>query len=126
MNGYITYMNGWTDKYMDGLIQTVKNDSYLVKQDTKIDAKIDSVPAGTKTTDNSATSSESGGKIMFKKPTKRTSTEAAATTGPLYSSSSKRKTKSEEENKKKKKGSGTGIKNSKLLSFDDNDEDEER
>ena len=98
----------------------------LVKQEaTKIDSKIDSVPTGTKTTDNSNTSSESGGKIMFKKPIKRTSTEAAATTGPLYSSNSKRKTKSEED-KKKKKGSGVGVKNSKLLSFEDNDEDEER
>ncbi|TSQ69476.1 hypothetical protein Baya_11265 [Bagarius yarrelli] len=59
------------------------------------------------------------GKILFKKPTKRSSDKSEGITAR---SNSKKKRNDEKE---KKKESGVKVKNSSLLSFDDDDEEEE-
>lgn len=60
------------------------------------------------------------GKILFKKPAKRSSDKFEGITA---SSNSKKKKKSE--NEEKKKESGVKVKNSSLLSFGDDEDEEE-
>ena len=70
-----------------------------------------------------------GGKIVFKKPQKRTSSESSeGRSGGLYTSSSKRKstddvtrTRTSSTKGVKNLSSKKGVKNSSLLSFDDDD-----
>ena len=71
-----------------------------------------------------------GGKIVFKKPQKRTSSESSeGRSGGLYTSSSKRKstddvtrTRTSSTKGVKNLSSKKGVKNSSLLSFDDDNE----
>ncbi|KAK2854683.1 hypothetical protein Q7C36_006552 [Tachysurus vachellii] len=61
------------------------------------------------------------GKILFKKPAKRSSDKFEGITA---SSNSKKKKKSENEEEEKKKESGVKVKNSSLLSFGDDEEED--
>lgn len=64
-------------------------------------------------------------RIIFKKPTKRTSSEVGGAVGGgggLYVSSSKRKNKDDKTDNKPQPSNRTAIKNSCLLSFEDKED----
>ena len=73
------------------------------------------VTSNTDETDKSKDSSENGGRIIFKRPVKRRSSES----GAIQSSSSKR---TKDDSERPKKFSSKGVSNASLLSFDQ-DED---
>ena len=63
--------------------------------------------------------SEAGGRIVFKKPTKRKSTE-----GKVLDASTSKKPKPDEQQSRSKKTKTKGVKNKSLLSFGEEDEEQ--